>query len=140
MLKTVKEHFEGIPIQNINKRMYQGFLNEYGKTRQKHLTDSAILQFMSDVFVMPIFYIIITVAFTFLFKNSAGGITFTLGIMVLPSLVKMFPDSIQRLFLPIFLQSAIHSISGVLEQGSPESLGIILASLYYLFGLQQFYL
>lgn len=91
------------------------------------LTDSAILQFMSDVFVMPIFYTIITVAATFLFKNIAGGITFTLGIMVLPSLVKMFPDSIQRLFLPIFPQSAIHSISGVLEQGSPESLGIIFS-------------
>lgn len=35
-LKTVKEHFEGIPIQNINKRMYQAFLNEYGKTIHKH--------------------------------------------------------------------------------------------------------
>ena len=37
-LKTVKEHFEGIPIQNINKRMYQSFLNEYGKTHAKAST------------------------------------------------------------------------------------------------------
>lgn len=34
-LKTIREHFAGVPIQNITKRMYQKFLNEYGKTRTK---------------------------------------------------------------------------------------------------------
>lgn len=37
-LKTVKDNFEGIPIQNINKRSYQEFLNEYGQTHAKAST------------------------------------------------------------------------------------------------------
>ncbi|BFH12291.1 integrase [Paenibacillus dendritiformis] len=34
-LKTIQEHFNGIPIQNITKRQYQKFLNEYGEKRTK---------------------------------------------------------------------------------------------------------
>ncbi|MDP5276561.1 tyrosine-type recombinase/integrase [Chengkuizengella axinellae] len=37
-LKTIQEHFKGVPIQNINKRTYQLFLNEYGLTRAKTTT------------------------------------------------------------------------------------------------------
>lgn len=34
-LETIKETFSGVPIQNITKRIYQAFLNEYAKTRSK---------------------------------------------------------------------------------------------------------
>jgi integrase len=34
-LKTIEEHFRGVPIQNINKRSYQKFLNEYGQSHSK---------------------------------------------------------------------------------------------------------
>ncbi len=34
-LETIKEHFEGLTIQKINKRSYQQFLNEYAKGRSK---------------------------------------------------------------------------------------------------------
>jgi integrase len=37
-LRTVKQHFESIPIQNINKRSYQAFLNEYGQTHAREST------------------------------------------------------------------------------------------------------
>jgi integrase len=37
-LKTIREYFGGKPIQEINKRMYQTFLNEYGKTHAKAST------------------------------------------------------------------------------------------------------
>jgi integrase len=37
-LKTLQEHFAGDPIQNITKRKYQSFLNEYGSTRSKETT------------------------------------------------------------------------------------------------------
>jgi ABC-type transport system involved in multi-copper enzyme maturation permease subunit len=74
---------------------------------------------------MPIFYSLIKVATTFIFKSSAGGITFSLGIMGIPALVKMFSGSIQKILLPIFPQSAIHSLSGAVGKGSTESLGII---------------
>lgn len=37
-LKTIQENFGGIPIQNITKRSYQSFLNEYAKTHAKDTT------------------------------------------------------------------------------------------------------
>lgn len=37
-LKIVREHFNGVPIQNLTKRSYQAFLNEYGQTRAKDTT------------------------------------------------------------------------------------------------------
>lgn len=37
-LKHVKEHFDGVYIQNIEKRRYQSFLNEFGKTHAKVTT------------------------------------------------------------------------------------------------------
>ncbi|NOJ73917.1 tyrosine-type recombinase/integrase [Paenibacillus alvei] len=37
-LATIQECFPGIPIQNITKRQYQAFLNEYGATRAKDTT------------------------------------------------------------------------------------------------------
>jgi integrase len=37
-LKTVQEYFGGVPIQDIKKRDYQAFLNEYGKNHAKDST------------------------------------------------------------------------------------------------------
>ncbi|MBS4200313.1 site-specific integrase [Bacillus sp. FJAT-49732] len=37
-LQTLKDHFEGKPIQSISKRDYQQFLNEYAKTHAKEST------------------------------------------------------------------------------------------------------
>ena len=37
-LKTVREHFGGKPIQEVNKRLYQVFLNEYALTHAKAST------------------------------------------------------------------------------------------------------
>ncbi|TRM08779.1 site-specific integrase [Lentibacillus cibarius] len=34
-LQVIKEHFGDLPIQEINKRSYQAFLNEYGQTHAK---------------------------------------------------------------------------------------------------------
>lgn len=97
------------------------------------LTDNAVRQFIIGVMIMPIFYALITVAATFLFKSSAGAITFSLGVMVMPAIVKMFSHSIQKILLPIFPQSAIHSLSGAVEKGSAESLGAITGICVLLF-------
>lgn len=37
-LQTIERHFEGKPIQDITKREYQAFLNEYGLTHAKETT------------------------------------------------------------------------------------------------------
>ncbi len=89
------------------------------------LQDLAVRQFILGVMTMPIFYAIITVAAVFLFNSGAGAITFSLGVMALPALIKMFSNSIQRTLLPVFPQSAIHSLAGVVKKGSGESLGTI---------------
>lgn len=89
------------------------------------LKDIAVRQFIFGVMIMPIFYTLIAVAATFIFKSSAGAITFSLAIMGIPALVKMFSESTQKVLLPIFPQSAIHNLSGAVEKGSTESLGII---------------
>lgn len=81
--------------------------------------DFAVKQFVLGV-IMPIFYAIITVVAAFLFNSSAGAITFSLGLIVLPALVKMFPNFIQRILLPIFPQTVIHSLSGLVRKSSAE--------------------
>ena len=88
------------------------------------LKDNKVRQFISGVMIMPAFYTIITVAAVLLFNSGAGAITFSLAIMALPALIKMFSSSIQRVLLPVFPQSAIHSLAGVVKKGSAEAMGI----------------
>lgn len=85
--------------------------------------DISIQQFVLGSILMPVFYSLLTVAATFIFKNSGGAITFSLGVMLIPGLIKMFSDSIQRLIIPIFPVSALHSLSGIAEVEAFELLG-----------------
>ena len=85
---------------------------------------TGIRQFVSGVSVMPVFYCLLTVGATFIFKSSGGGITFSLGMIALPALIKMFSDVVQKIFLPVLPQSAIHSLSGVVDKGSYDALGV----------------
>lgn len=87
--------------------------------------NSSIRQFVLGVMVMPVFYCVLTVAATFIFRSSGGGISFSLGIMAIPALIKMFSNGIQKIFLPILPQSAIHSLSGAVAKGSFEHLGLL---------------
>ena len=87
------------------------------------LQDFTVRRFVLGVMVMPVFYTIITAAAVFLFNGSAGAITFSLGIMILPALVKMFSNTVQRILLPIFPQSAIHSLSGAVKKDSMNHWG-----------------
>src|SRR5690606_15480165 len=86
--------------------------------------DSSLSQFVLGSSIMPVFYCLLTVAATFIFRSSGGGITFSLVIMLIPALINMFPDSIQKLLVPILPQSAIHSLAGTAQVGSFELLGI----------------
>lgn len=99
------------------------------------LQDSAVRQFVLGVMVMPIFYGLITVAAAFIFNSSAGAITFSLGIMVIPAFIKMFSDVVQKLLLPILPQSAIHSLTGAVEKGTFEAIGILPSILILLIWL-----
>lgn len=89
------------------------------------LQDAAARQFIAGVVMMPVFYAVITAAAAFLFSSGAGAAAFALGVMALPALVKMFSDPVQHVLLPIFPQSAIHSLSGIANEASAESMGIV---------------
>lgn len=65
--------------------------------------DFAVKQFVLGV-IMPIFYAIITVVAAFLFNSSAGAITFSLGLIVLPALVKMFLILYSEYYCQFFLK------------------------------------
>ncbi|WP_152656124.1 ABC transporter permease subunit [Oceanobacillus sp. CFH 90083] len=87
------------------------------------LADADIRQFVLGVVLMPVFYCLLTVAATIFFKNSGGGIAFSIIVMVMPALINMFSDTVQKVLLPVMPQSAIHSLSGSAAEGSFEALG-----------------
>ena len=88
------------------------------------LADPFFRQFILGTLFMPVFYCLLTVAAVFVFRSSGGAITFSLGIMFVPALVKMFSQSIQKIILPLLPQASLHSLSGIASKGSYEILGI----------------
>ncbi len=88
------------------------------------LSHNSLRQFVLGSMVMPVFYSLLTVAAIFIFRNSGGAITFSLGVMLIPGLISMLSDSVQKVIMPILPISGIHSISGIAEVDSFELLGI----------------
>ncbi|GAB2558939.1 hypothetical protein [Gracilibacillus alcaliphilus] len=91
------------------------------------LAEADIRQFVFGVLLMPVFYCLLSVAATILFKSSGGGITFPIVILAIPALLNMFPDTIQKVLLPLLPQSAIHSLSGTVGAESFETSGVFIS-------------
>ncbi len=96
------------------------------------LKDNSLVQLIIGSAVMPVFYCLLTVAATFIFRSSAGGITFSLVVMFIPALIKMGPENIQKLILPILPQSSLHSLSGIVSENLYELLGNAMSILLLL--------
>lgn len=88
------------------------------------IEDPFLRQFILGTLFMPVFYCVLTVAAVFIFRNSGGAVTFSLGVMFVPALVKMFSQGVQKTILPILPQASLHSLSGTALKGSYEILGI----------------
>lgn len=88
------------------------------------LADLFLRQFILGTLFMPVFYCLLTVAAVFVFRSSGGAITFSLAVMFIPALIKMFSQSIQKIILPLLPQASLHSLSGTVSEGSIEILGI----------------
>jgi len=88
------------------------------------LSDPVVLQLLVGCAIMPVFYCLLTVCLTFFFRSSAGSISFSIGVMLLPALTTWFNDFVQQIVLPILPRAALHSLSGIAEQGTPEALTI----------------
>ena len=59
--------------------------------------------------VMVLFYSLLSAAGTFYIQSTSGGIAFSLGVMFLPALIKMFPADVSNLLLPIFPEKSLHA-------------------------------
>ncbi|WP_163528077.1 hypothetical protein [Halobacillus ihumii] len=69
--------------------------------------DSGILMKIIGSVVMILFYSILSAAGAFFIQFAAGGITFSLGVMFLPALIKMFPADGSDPLLAIFPENAL---------------------------------
>ena len=93
------------------------------------LSSPGVLQLLAGCALLPIFYCLLTVCLTFLFRSSAGGISCSLGLMLLPALASWFEIFVQRIVLPLLPRAALHSLSGLAEPGTPEALPVWLGLL-----------
>src|SRR5690625_81412 len=86
------------------------------------LLNQALLIKLIGAVIMPIFYSLLSMAGTFYTQLASGGVTFALGVMFMPALIKMFPASFSDVVLLIFPENSLHvfteintsSISGLL--------------------------
>lgn len=88
-----------------------------------------VMRFLFGCMFMPITYVVFATSAAFFFRSTAGGIVISILIMFLPSFIKIFPDFIQKVFVPIIPASAIHSLAGIAEIGGMEDVGILSALL-----------
>ena len=86
-----------------------------------------VMRFVLGCIFMPITYTVLTTSSAIFFRSTAGGIVSAIFIMFLPSLIKIFPEFIQEIFVPMVPTTAIHSLAGVAEIGGMEDIGVILA-------------
>ncbi len=86
-----------------------------------------VMQFAAGCIFMPLFYALMTVCAAFFSRSSAVGITIPFIIIFLPAITKLFPQSVQNIFIPILPASAIHSLSGAAEKGTLEDMGSLTA-------------
>lgn len=59
--------------------------------------------------VMVLFYSLLSAAGTFFLQSTSGGIAFSLTVMFLPALIKMFPTDVSNMLLPIFPEKSLHT-------------------------------
>lgn len=63
--------------------------------------------------MMPVFYSLLSMAGTFYTQSASGGITFALGVMFIPALIKMFSTTFSDVILPILPESSLQVFAEV---------------------------
>ncbi|MFD2132241.1 hypothetical protein ACFSKI_13600 [Pseudogracilibacillus auburnensis] len=74
------------------------------------------------IIIMPIFYSLLSAAGAFYMKSASGGITYALGVMFLPALIKMFPANFSDVTLSIFPEKSLHMFSEINTNSISSSL------------------
>ncbi len=70
--------------------------------------NTALLIKLIGAVIMPLFYSLLSMAGTFYTQLASGGITFALGVMFIPALIKMFPANFSDIILPILPENSLH--------------------------------
>src|SRR5690625_3699931 len=66
------------------------------------LLNQALFIKLIGAVIMPIFYSLLSMAGTFYTQLASGGVTFALGVMFMPALIKIFLEYLSDVVLPIF--------------------------------------
>lgn len=98
------------------------------------LLNQALLIKLIGAAIMPIFYSLLSMAGTFYTQSAAGGITFVLGVMFMPALIKMFPTNFSDIILPIFPEHSLHVFTEINTNSLSNSLiNAVLILLLWIF-------
>ncbi|EGO8342947.1 TPA: hypothetical protein IUW96_001059 [Enterococcus faecalis] len=74
------------------------------------LFHQTVLSKLIGTLFMVIFYSILSATGSFYFQSVSGGITFSLGIMFIPALVKLFPEGFSELFLSFLPEKSLSTL------------------------------
>lgn len=88
---------------------------------------SGFVQLIIGSIIMVLFYTLLSAAGTFYIQSAAGGITFALGVMFLPALIKMFPAGVSDPLLVIFPENALNYFIGADSGSFVLSAAVLLA-------------
>ena len=77
------------------------------------LFHQTVLSKLLGTLFMVLFYSILSATGSFYFQSVSGGITFSLGIMFIPALVKLFPKGFSELFLSFLPEKSLSTLNKI---------------------------
>lgn len=89
----------------------------------------AALRLVAGSAVTPVFYAVIAVAGAFVTRATAGGVVVGIALLLVPGVAGWFPTGLGRALIPLLPATALHSLSGASDPGSPEDISAGLAVL-----------
>lgn len=90
----------------------QFVLSIYNLDRLPFFEQTVVIK-LFGIIIMPIFYSLLSATGAFYMKSASGGITYALGVMFLPALIKMFPAHFSDVTLSIFPEKSLHMFSEI---------------------------
>jgi ABC-type transport system involved in multi-copper enzyme maturation permease subunit len=88
--------------------------------------ESGILLKIIGSIMMVLFYSILSAAGAFFIQSAAGGISFALGVMFLPALIKLFPADLADPLLAIFPENALSAFIEMNSFNGSITLSVII--------------
>lgn len=93
------------------------------------LVDEGVIFKLVGALLLAPFYSLLSAVGAFFLRSAAGGITFSLGVMFFPALIKLFPSNVSDTILFVFPEKSLNVIT---EMGSLSFNGSIISALLIL--------